>query len=223
MWTYRDQDAAATNISCKAISMGKVVQAFIATPPALASPGNRLQVQKGRGMDLLQLCVMLSMPSTYQETIIPAVPQPPLLPTVYSNLLPTETRSKDFVYVALVRDKSNMTPRRLLLWCLGQGHPHPWRVREKGPVGSIFPHLTLIKEIPLGQEPAPRGITQLGQEGWREGEKAPSWNAMVKRFNSNVIFDDIMVFLRYTNYKSLQVYQPQLLLRLAGNTQDNKT
>jgi len=108
---------------------------------------------------------MLSVPCTHQETRNPTIPQPPFLPTVYSNPLPTETRSQGFVNAALVRDKRYMSPKRLSLQCLGQGCPHPCRTREKGPVGPISPHLTPEEGTPLGQEPVPKGITQLGQEG----------------------------------------------------------
>lgn len=130
-------------------------------------------IQKGKGW-ITGNSAMLSVPCTHQETKSPAMPQPPFLPAVFSDLLPTETWSKDSVYVALVMDRRKMSPKRFSLRCLGQGCPQLWRARAKGPVGSISPHLTPQEEIPLGQEPAPRGITQLGQEGWRGEEKAPS-------------------------------------------------
>lgn len=66
-------------------------------------------------------------------------------------------------------------------------------MQENGPVGPTCPHLILTKENPPGQKAPPMDITQQEpNQRAREmkGRNSPvcihsSWNALVKRFNSN--------------------------------------
>lgn len=165
---------------------------------------------------------MLSVPCTHQETKSPATPQPPFLPTVFSDLLPTG--SKDGVYVALVRDRRKMSAKRFSLRCLGQGCPHPWRARAKGPVGSISPTSPHKKKSLWGRNQLQGESHSWGKRGEEEKRKLhPHSLFLMKRFNSNMIFIDFTVFLRYPDYRSLQVYHTPLLLCPAGNTQHDST